>query len=144
MSDALEYFELRKVTIPSVEPGEFRMGNAACLICSLCGDYLAGSGGPGPVICMRCVDVVKSGAARGAIKYDAAAKEEFAWVIERGDTPVSEPKYWAAGQIDAARFSAWTSNHTQAIRFARKEDAENVANRIMKGTDVRICEHGWT
>lgn len=66
----LEYYELRKVTIPPARPDEVRWGNAACLICSLCGDYLAGSGGPGPVICVRCADVVKRGEARGAIKWD--------------------------------------------------------------------------
>jgi hypothetical protein len=70
MDEPLEYYEFRKVTVSPAKPGEFRLGNAACLICSLCGDYLAGSGGPGPVICTRCADVVKSGAARGAIKWD--------------------------------------------------------------------------
>lgn len=66
----LEYYELRKVTIAPAKAGEFSMRNAACLICSLCGDYLDGSGGPGPVICMRCVDIVKRGEARGCIKWD--------------------------------------------------------------------------
>ncbi len=67
----------------------------------------------------------------------------FAWVIERGDSNVSRPKYWAAGQAESGRASAWTSNHAQAIRFARKVDAERVAERIMQQIPVRICEHGW-
>lgn len=71
-------------------------------------------------------------------------KDEFGWVIERADSSAAEPKYWAAGQVDAARSSAWTSNHMQAIRFARELDASRVADRIMKGIDVRICEHGWS
>lgn len=67
----------------------------------------------------------------------------FAWVIERGDSTVSEPKYWAAGQAEAGRPSAWTSNHMQAIRFAREIDARRVTERIMQQIPVRICEHGW-
>lgn len=69
--------------------------------------------------------------------------QESGWVIERADSPVSEPKYWAAGQTDASRSSAWTSNHMHAIRFARRLDARRVAERIMKGIEVRICEHMW-
>ena len=69
--------------------------------------------------------------------------DEFGWLIERGDSEVSAPKYWAAGMRDPATFSAWTSNHDQAIRFARKLDAKRVAERLMKDIPVRICEHGW-
>lgn len=70
--------------------------------------------------------------------------DEIGWVIERADSEPSAPKYWAAGQQDPQRTSAWTSNHMQAIRFARKLDAERVAERAMKGIDVRICEHAWS
>jgi hypothetical protein len=68
---------------------------------------------------------------------------ESGWVIELGDSSTSAPKYWAAGQTDATRPSAWTSNHREAIRFARQEDAEKTAKRLMPGLPVRICEHGW-
>jgi len=71
------------------------------------------------------------------------ATNEYGWVIERGDSPASEPKYWAAGQTDASRLSAWTSNPEHAIRFARKLDARRVHDRIMKGIEVRIAEHVW-
>lgn len=70
--------------------------------------------------------------------------DESGWLIERADSSPAEPKYWAAGQREAERSSAWTSNHMEAIRFARKDDAEKVANRIMAGIDVRICEHAWS
>lgn len=70
--------------------------------------------------------------------------DESGWVIERADSSPAEPKYWAAGQREAERSSAWTSNHMEAIRFARKDDAEKVANRIMKDIPVRIAEHGWS
>jgi hypothetical protein len=69
--------------------------------------------------------------------------DELAWLIEHGDSATSEPRYWAAGQTDANRSSAWTFNHMEAIRFARKVDAEKVVRRIMKGVPVRIAEHGW-
>lgn len=68
---------------------------------------------------------------------------ESGWVIELADSDASEPKYWAAGQREAERSSAWTSNHEHAIRFARKLDAERVTERIMKGISVRVCEHQW-
>lgn len=68
---------------------------------------------------------------------------ESGWVIERGDSEPSAPKYWAAGQQDPQRTSAWTSNHLEAIRFARKLDAERVAERAMNGIQVRIAEHEW-
>lgn len=69
--------------------------------------------------------------------------EESGWVIEAADSSVSEPKYWT-GHADATRSSSWTSNHNQAIRFARKLDGERVAERLMNGVFVRICEHGWS
>lgn len=65
------------------------------------------------------------------------------WVIERADSSPAEPKYWAAGQRDAERSSAWTSNHMAAIRFARYDDAEKVANRLFPDIKVRIAKHEW-
>ena len=69
--------------------------------------------------------------------------DEYAWLIERADSEVSAPWYWAAGQRDAERSSAWTQNHLAAIRFARREDAENVSKRLFPDIAVRVCEHGW-
>ena len=68
---------------------------------------------------------------------------EYAWVIERGESDPSAPKYWAAGSWEPSNSYAWTSNHEEAIRFAREIDARRVAERIMKGMDVRVCEHAW-
>ena len=70
--------------------------------------------------------------------------DESGWLIERADSSAAEPWYWAAGQRDAERSSAWTQNHMEAIRFARKDDAEKVARRLFKDIEVRICEHGWS
>ena len=61
---------------------------------------------------------------------------EDGWVIERGDSEVSAPKYWDG--------SAWSSDHWQAVRFARQLDAQRVALHLpIGGKPPRICEHGW-
>ncbi len=73
-----------------------------------------------------------------------APREEYGWVIERGNSTAAEPKYWCAGHPDLHTFSAWTSNNEQAIRFARKIDAERAAERHMPDISVRIAEHGWS
>lgn len=64
---------------------------------------------------------------------------EFAWVIEMGRSPVSAPEYWAGNR--------WSTDHADAIRFARKEDAERTAKGFdddpAPEADYRFCEHGW-
>jgi len=71
---------------------------------------------------------------------------ETGWLLEHGDSPTNSPRYWAAGQIDPSRSSAWTENHNHAIRFARRIDAERVATRLMRKIplEVRICQHEWS
>ena len=60
---------------------------------------------------------------------------EFAWVIERyeGDTLM----YW-----DGRRADSWSREHGDAIRFARKQDADAVLHRLAGGIG-RAVEHGW-
>lgn len=72
--------------------------------------------------------------------------DEAGWLLERADSDVSAPWYWAAGQIDPRRSSSWTQNHAAAIRFAREVDAKAVSKRLMKkaGIDVRVCKHIWS
>lgn len=60
--------------------------------------------------------------------------DEFGWLIEHGHTLVSRPTYWAGPDF-------WSPDHAEAIRFARKVDAERVASRL--GVLCRVCEHGW-
>lgn len=71
--------------------------------------------------------------------------DELGWLIERADSEPSAPWYWAAGQVDPTRSSAWTQNHMAAIRFARRDDAQAVSDRLMKkaGVEVRIADHAW-
>jgi len=60
---------------------------------------------------------------------------EFGWVIERGDSTPATPTYWAGSEY-------WSQDHMDAVRFARKQDAERVACRLHGGYH-RVCEHGW-
>ncbi|MCK9994030.1 MAG: hypothetical protein Dbin4_02550 [Alphaproteobacteria bacterium] len=64
---------------------------------------------------------------------------EFAWVIERGDSQSCDPTYWAGlSRLD----SKWSQDHMEAVRFARKQDAEKVACGLGHGYH-RVCAHGW-
>lgn len=72
------------------------------------------------------------------------------WLIERGDSPPANPRYWCVGIFGSkdahpARSSSWTENHEHAIRFSREVDARRVADRMMTGHDipVRVCQHIW-
>lgn len=80
------------------------------------------------------------------VQSSALRADMSAWVLEHADSPTSVPRYWAAGQIHPGRSSAWTENHMAAIRFAREDDAQAVADRFMKkaGVLVRVCEHIWS
>ena len=66
---------------------------------------------------------------------------EFAWVIEHRRSEVSAPEYWSG--------SGWSKNDLNAIRFARKVDAQNTAlgfdedDPLPNEGSHRICEHGW-
>lgn len=67
---------------------------------------------------------------------------EYAWVIERGNSPINEPEYWTG--------IGWSKDNLRAIRFARKVDAD----RALSGFDEddplpgqpehRVAEHGWS
>jgi len=67
---------------------------------------------------------------------DGLPVDEFAWLIERGDLSPARPTYWAGPDH-------WSQDHMDAVRFARKEDAERVACRLHAGYH-RVCEHGWS
>jgi len=64
--------------------------------------------------------------------------EETGWVIEHGRSQQSDPEYWAA--------TCFVRDNSKAIRFARKEDAERVANALGGGFPEgyhRIADHMW-
>lgn len=58
------------------------------------------------------------------------------WVIEGAWSHVQTPDYWVGS-------SAWSPDHNRALRFARKQDAEQAASMMLDGLRVRICEHAW-
>lgn len=62
----------------------------------------------------------------------------FAWVIERGDSQPCAPTYWTGPNNGGG----WSQDHMDAVRFARKQDAERVACQLGQGYH-RVCEHGW-
>lgn len=62
---------------------------------------------------------------------------ETGWVIEGAWSHVQSPDYWVGS-------SAWSQDHNRALRFARKQDAEQAAALMLDGIRVRICEHMWT
>lgn len=70
-------------------------------------------------------------------------REESGWVIEHGESDTSRPLYFAGHKFRAEegpnQNNPWSYDHMEAIRFSRKEDAENMGLL----TDVRICKHGW-
>ena len=62
---------------------------------------------------------------------------ETGWVLEKGEA--CNPRYLTVdgGLLD------WTepSDHANALRFARREDAERMV-QIVEDAD-RVAEHGW-
>lgn len=75
---------------------------------------------------------------------DTVNKVEGGWVIEEGNSEVSRPRYWMA--IDKTG-NFWSLVSTNAVRFARREDALIVRSCIEKmypddGTH-RVAFHEW-
>jgi anti-sigma factor ChrR (cupin superfamily) len=70
---------------------------------------------------------------------------KFAWVIEHEDSEPGKPQYFTGARHSAMRWSA-PGSHGDAVRFARKQDAERIANFAgfyAPNPTHRICEHGW-
>lgn len=67
----IEFYELTKVIIEPMKPGEFRISTAAVMSCGLCSRTISGMGGPGDgAICTECGDNLKAGRLKGAVNYD--------------------------------------------------------------------------
>lgn len=62
---------------------------------------------------------------------------ESGWVVESSMSKPAQPLYLSKIRVDGV--PVWSSDHMDAIRFARKQDAE----RIEFAYAVRIAEHGW-
>lgn len=65
-------------------------------------------------------------------------KKEQGWLIERRDRPAVE---WAF--VTADKFISWTPRSLEALRFARKEEAEIFAECADFSEKVFVTEHIW-
>lgn len=63
---------------------------------------------------------------------------ETGWVLEREDSPVSAPLYYAP---QSGHDPQWSADNRAALRLAREEDAAQLAQAL--GVKVRVCEHQW-
>lgn len=84
-------------------------------------------------------------AAVNAFAPGRAAEPEtmkFGWVIERDESMGYAPEYFTGNNHPAMRWSD-TGDHANAIRFARREDAERMAISLDGARKHRIAEHGW-
>lgn len=63
--------------------------------------------------------------------------DKTGWLIETGDH-----KYWDGRAADG---TAFTSEHLEAVRFARKEDADRIINWLLEKHRVFLVarEHSW-
>jgi hypothetical protein len=70
--------------------------------------------------------------------------EKNGWLIERWYGDVLH--YWNAGNCggrnDGTVESMFTPTHEDAVRFARKQDAEVILYRLLRG-EGRVVEHIW-
>ena len=65
-----------------------------------------------------------------------AVRYEKGWVIEHKESAPPAALYWAG--------DGWDKDHTTAIRYARKIDAERAARGLPNEPgDHRISEHSW-
>lgn len=56
---------------------------------------------------------------------------------ERGWSPTCEPDYWLGS-------SAWSTDSYKALKFVTKDDAQQAADLMCSGMNVRIAEHEWS
>lgn len=61
---------------------------------------------------------------------------QYGWVIEGAWSAAQTIEYWTGGPL-------WSQDHMNAIRFARREDADRAAFMMLDGMNVRVVEHGW-
>lgn len=70
------------------------------------------------------------------IALERESSAESGWVIELAASEPCSPQYWAGSSL-------WVPEHLRALRFARKQDAQQAADFMLDGMKIRICEHTW-
>jgi hypothetical protein len=71
MSDDIkyEYYELKRVTVPTPKPGEFSIHTQAVMFCLTCGCTISTIDGPGEAVCIACGDAIRNTQAVGCITW---------------------------------------------------------------------------
>lgn len=91
-----------------------------------------------------CMTKHQAGADEKLCQLEAENKRllsyEIAWLIECRN-PIS-PTYLGRADGDEGGVIGWTTDHTKALRFARKVDAALYAEDI-GWNDVQFIEHAW-
>lgn len=64
----------------------------------------------------------------------------FAWVIEDAESQPCAPRYYT---LCPGKLQFWSEHNEDALRFARKEDAENYVLHFVQHDGARVAEHGW-
>ena len=67
-------------------------------------------------------------------------RTQYGWLIENGKKQ-GEGLAYRFIDNDNGGWGGWTEDHNKAIRFARREDAEQFAHHDEDAW--RIVEHGW-
>ena len=69
-------------------------------------------------------------------KAPPEARESYlsGWVIEGAWSPFDRPEYWAGSSI-------WSADAYKALRFATRESAQQAADLMCAGENVRIACH---
>ncbi len=71
---------------------------------------------------------------------------KFYWLLERADSPVSHPIYFATRGRDTdddPKSHVYTWTPYAAMRFKTKADAYRYAEAFLVPGAVRVCEHGF-
>lgn len=71
--------------------------------------------------------------------------EDYGWVIEAGWSNAPDIKYWSGCNITGGGGiqHTWRTDNSQAIRFAREQDAKKAAKALIDGEAYRVVEHAW-
>lgn len=72
-------------------------------------------------------------------KDDVPMSHETGWLIEHED----EPMWLTLQPAEAAWTVCWSKDSQDALRFARRQDAELYCATFLDESPVRITEHRW-
>lgn len=72
-------------------------------------------------------------------RAEQAERGDVAWLVERE----SRPRWWT-GRINGTGYREWTDESLEAIRFARREDAEAMIRHLSIEYGSKATHHAWT